>query len=193
MQDAVPVGSGAIAALLGLSEPQVREVCVEAAGGEVLEPANLNTPTQTVIAGSRAAVLRGIEVAKRRGAKRALLLPMSAPSHCALMAPACDQLRGYLSQVVVAPPKIPVIQNADVLAHREPEHIRDALIRQLCSPVRWVETIRYLADAGVTQVMECGPGKVLSGLTKRIVESGVQSFALADSAALAEARATGVH
>jgi len=169
MQNAVPAGVGAMAALLGLDDETVRAVCIEAAQNEVLEAVNLNSPGQVVIAGNKAAVERGMELAKAKGAKRALPLPVSVPSHCALMKPAASQLAEYLKNVTVNAPQIPVLHNADVAAYSDGEKIKDALVRQLYSPVRWVETVQAIAAQGATQAAECGPGKVLAGLTKRIV------------------------
>jgi [acyl-carrier-protein] S-malonyltransferase len=186
MQDAVPEGTGGIAAILGLDEASVRAVCAEAAQGDVLEPANLNSPGQVVIAGHRAAVERGMALAKSRGAKRAVMLPMSAPSHCALMKPAAESLRERLDAITIAPPAVPVVQNADVASFSEPARIRQALVEQLYRPVRWIETVKYLAGHGTTVVVECAPGKVLTGLNKRIVET-LDCRAVTDSAALAAA------
>lgn len=169
MQNAVPAGVGAMAAILGLDDETVRAVCAEAAQNEVLEAVNLNSPGQVVIAGNKAAVERGMELAKAKGAKRALPLPVSVPSHCALMKPAALQLAEYLKSVAVNAPQIPVLHNADVAAYIDSDSIKDALVRQLYSPVRWVETVQAIAALGVTQTAECGPGKVLAGLTKRIV------------------------
>ncbi len=169
MQSAVPAGVGAMAAILGLDDAVVREVCAEAAQNEVLEAVNFNSPGQVVIAGNKAAVERGMELAKSKGAKRALPLPVSVPSHCALMKPAAVKLAEYLKNVTVNAPQISVIQNADVAAYQYAEKIKDALVRQLYSPVRWVETIHAIHALGITQAAECGPGKVLAGLTKRIV------------------------
>ena len=169
MQNAVPAGVGAMAAILGLDDEAVRGVCTEAAQNEVLEAVNLNSPGQVVIAGNKAAVGRGMELAKAKGAKRALPLPVSVPSHCALMKPAALQLAEYLKNVAVNAPQIPVLHNADVAAYSDSDKIKDALVRQLYSPVRWVETVQAIAAQGVTQTAECGPGKVLAGLTKRIV------------------------
>ena len=179
MQSAVPEGVGAMAALLGLEDDVVRAVCAEAAQGEVLEAVNFNSPGQVVIAGNKAAVERGAEIAKAKGAKRALLLPVSVPSHCALMKPAGDALADYLKNITVAAPAIPVWHNADVAAHNDAAAIKDALVRQLYSPVRWVETVQAFVANGLVQVVECGPGKVLAGLNKRI-DSAVQAVALAD-------------
>jgi [acyl-carrier-protein] S-malonyltransferase len=169
MQNAVPAGVGAMAAILGLDDETVRAVCAEAAQNEVLEAVNLNSPGQVVIAGNKAAVERGMELAKAKGAKRALPLPVSVPSHCALMKPAALQLAEYLKSVAVNTPQIPVLHNADVAVYSDGDKIKDALVRQLYSPVRWVETVQAIAAQGVTQTAECGPGKVLAGLTKRIV------------------------
>ncbi len=187
MQQAVPQGVGGMAAILGLDDAAVREACREAAGGEVLEPANFNSPGQVVIAGHRTAIERGVEAAKAHGAKRAIPLAMSVPSHCSLMKPAAVRLRDYLAEVALQAPTIPVIHNATVAEARSPEAIRAALVEQLYSPVRWVETIQAMAARGMSQVAECGPGKVLAPLVKRI-QSEVQGLALNDAAALAAAR-----
>ena len=180
MQEAVAEGVGAMAAILGLEDDVVRAVCAEAAAGEVLEAVNFNSPGQVVIAGNKAAVERGMELAKAKGAKRALPLPVSVPSHCALMLPAAEKLKLYMQSLSINAPTIPVLHNADVTAYREATQIKDALTRQLHSPVRWVETIQEFVRQGVTHVAECGPGKVLAGLNKRI-DTSVQSIALADS------------
>ena len=169
MQAAVPTGVGAMAAILGLDDDLVRAVCAEAAQNEVLEAVNFNSPGQVVIAGNKAAVERGMALAKEKGAKRALPLPVSVPSHCALMKPAAEQLAEYLKNVAINTPKIPVIHNADVASYNDGDKIKDALVRQLYSPVRWVETVQAIHAQGITQAAECGPGKVLAGLTKRIV------------------------
>ncbi|MDP2071539.1 ACP S-malonyltransferase [Methylotenera sp.] len=169
MQSAVPAGVGAMAAILGLDDDAVRAVCAEAALSEVLEAVNFNSPGQVVIAGNKTAVERGMELAKAKGAKRALPLPVSVPSHCALMKPAAVKLAEYLKNVTILTPQIPVMQNADVVAFQDGDKIKDALVRQLYSPVRWVETVQAIHAQGVTQAAECGPGKVLAGLTKRIV------------------------
>jgi [acyl-carrier-protein] S-malonyltransferase len=186
MQAAVPEGTGGIAAIVGLDDAGIAQVCAEAAQGEVLEPANLNSPGQVVIAGHRGAVERGMAVAKAHGARIAKMLPMSAPSHCSLMRPAAVQLRDRLATVAIAAPAVPVIQNADVAAFADPDRIRAALVEQLCRPVRWVETVRHLQAQGVTRIIECAPGKVLAGLVKRTAE-GVEALAITDSAALAAA------
>lgn len=169
MQQAVPEGQGAMAAILGLDDDTVRAVCAESAQGQVVEAVNFNSPGQVVIAGDKAAVERGMELAKAKGAKRALPLPVSVPSHCALMQPAAEQLRAYLQNVTVSTPLVPVLHNADVAAYSDAAQIKDALVRQLYSPVRWVETVQQLAAQGVLSSAECGPGKVLAGLAKRIV------------------------
>ncbi|WP_374350889.1 ACP S-malonyltransferase [Chitinimonas sp.] len=181
MQSAVPEGEGAMAAILGLDDDNIRAACAEAAQGEVVEPVNFNTPGQVVIAGSKAAVLRAGEACKARGAKRALPLPVSVPSHCALMRPAAEQLAAALAGIEIKTPRIAVIHNADVAAYSEPDQIRAALARQLYSPVRWVETVQKLSSEGITVVAECGPGKVLAGMSKRIVDS-LQSVALTEPA-----------
>ncbi|MFW5431309.1 MAG: ACP S-malonyltransferase [Methylophilaceae bacterium] len=170
MQRAVPEGVGAMAAILGLEDAVVNEICTASAQGEVLEAVNFNSPGQVVIAGNKAAVERGMALAKEKGAKRALPLPVSVPSHCALMKPAAEQLAIYLKDVQVNTPKIAVVHNADVAAYAETDKIKDALVRQLHSPVRWVETVQMLHNQGVNKAAECGPGKVLAGLTKRIVK-----------------------
>ena len=168
MQEAVPVGQGGMAAILGLSDEDVRAVCAEAAGGEVVEAVNFNAPAQVVIAGHKSAIERACEVAKAKGAKRALPLAVSAPFHSSLLKPASDRLRDYLEEFRFAVPNIPVINNVDVAVVSNPAGIKDALVRQAASPVRWVETVQKMAADGVTHVVECGPGKVLAGLTKRI-------------------------
>jgi [acyl-carrier-protein] S-malonyltransferase len=183
MQLAVPEGVGGIAAILGLDDEVVREVCKEAAQNEVLEAVNYNSPGQIVIAGNRAAVERGMELAKARGAKRALMLPMSVPSHCSLLKGAAEKLRAYLENVTIQTPSIPVLHNADVKNYPDAASIKDALVRQLYSPVRWVETIQYFGKQGISHNVECAPGKVLVGLNKRI-DSNQQSLTLNDGAAL---------
>lgn len=169
MQSAVPEGVGAMAAILGLDDDVVRKLCITAAEDEVLEAVNLNSPGQVVIAGNKSAVERGMLLAKDLGAKRALPLPVSVPSHCALMKPAALQLAEYLKAVSIKTPNIAVMHNADVALYSDATQIKDALTRQLYSPVRWVETIQKMANMQITQTAECGPGKVLAGLTKRIV------------------------
>lgn len=187
MQNAVTEGVGAMAAILGLDDETVRQVCAEGAQGEVLEAVNLNSPGQVVIAGNRAAVERGMELAKAKGAKRALGLPVSVPSHCALMKPAAEALAEYLQNVPMTASNVPVIHNADVLAYIDISQMKDALVRQLYSPVRWVETVQSAYNQGVTNSAECGPGKVLAGLTKRIVTE-LPCVALTSAEALIEAQ-----
>lgn len=188
MQDAVAEGAGGMAAILGLDDDVVRAVCAEAALGEVLEAVNFNSPGQVVIAGHKAAVERGMALAKEKGAKRALALPVSVPSHCALMRPAADKLALALAGIAVNSPVIPVLHNTDVASFHDPDQIRDALARQLYSPVRWSETLHAMAESGVTHVVECGPGKILTGLTKR-TDARLQPFALTSLAALEEIKA----
>lgn len=183
MQEAVPVGQGGMAAILGLSDDDVRAACVEAAQGDVVEPVNFNAPAQVVIAGSKAAVERACEAAKARGAKRALPLPVSAPFHSSLLRPASDRLQTYLAGVPFHMPQIPLINNVDVAIANDPVAIKDALVRQAASPVRWVETVRKMAAGGITHIVECGPGKVLAGLTKRI-SADVTSDAIFDQVSL---------
>lgn len=168
MQEAVPAGEGSMAAILGLSDEQVKSACNDAAQGDVVAAVNFNAPGQVVIAGSSAAVERAMALCKEAGAKRALKLAVSAPSHCQLMAPAADRLKERLAKVAISAPSIPVINNVDVSMESDADKIRDALVRQLCNPVRWVETIEAMADEGVDRLIECGPGKVLVGLNKRI-------------------------
>ena len=169
MQQAVPEGQGAMAAILGLDDDSVRAVCHEAAQGQVAQAVNFNSPGQVVIAGDKAAIERGMELAKAKGAKRALPLPVSVPSHCDLMKPAAERLRDYLQSVTVQALVVPVLHNADVAAYSDAAKIKDALVRQLHSPVRWVETVQQLASQQILNSAECGPGKVLTGLAKRIV------------------------
>jgi [acyl-carrier-protein] S-malonyltransferase len=184
MQEAVPEGQGAMAAILMLEDEAARAACMEA-GGDV-QAVNFNAPGQVVIAGEKAAVERAIEACKAKGAKRAMLLPVSAPFHSTLMRPAAEKLKVYLDKINIAPPKIAVVNNVDVAVENEPERIKQALVRQAASPVRWVETIKRMVDQGVTHIMECGPGNKLGGMTKRIAP-GVKSFALADRASLEQA------
>jgi [acyl-carrier-protein] S-malonyltransferase len=186
MQEAVPAGQGAMAAILGLDDEATRAACAEA-GGEV-QAVNFNAPGQVVIAGEKAAVERAIEKCKARGAKRAMALPVSAPFHSTLMRPAAQRLEGYLKNVPVRAAAIPVVNNVDVKIQSEPGPIKDALVRQAASPVRWVETIQAMAAMGATHIVECGPGKVLAGMTRRIA-GDVQSFTLSDRAALEQALA----
>ncbi len=183
MQAAVPEGAGAMAAILGLDDDAVRAVCQAAAAGEVVEAVNLNSPGQVVIAGNKAAVERAMLLAREKGAKRALPLPVSVPSHSSLMLPAAEKLLDYLQSVNIRTPRIPVLHNTDVSSHSDADSIRQALARQLHTPVRWVETVRALKAAGAERVIECGPGKVLAGLIKRIDEL-FPAAALVDEAAL---------
>lgn len=179
MQQAVPMGEGAMAAVLGLEDDAVRAACRKAADGQVVEPVNFNAPSQVVIAGHRAAVERGVAAAKAMGAKRAVMLPVSAPFHSSLLRPAGEKLAAYLGSVRISPPRIPVVNNVDVALECDPARIKDALARQACNAVRWVEVVRRIAGEGVTHVAECGPGRVLAGLTKRI-DGNLQGYAIAD-------------
>lgn len=186
MQAAVPAGQGAMAAILGLDDAAVIQVCTDAAQGEVVEAVNFNSPGQVVVAGTATAVARAVELAKQAGAKRALLLPVSVPSHCALMRPAAEQLADALKKISFIKPSVDVIHNVDVAPCAEADAIRDALARQLYSPVRWVETIQTLRGRGITTVVECGPGKVLAGLNKRI-DKDMAALAVFDPASLTQA------
>ncbi len=186
MQEAVPAGIGAMAAILGLDDDQVRQACSNAEQGEVVSAVNFNSPGQVVIAGHKAAVDRACEQAKAMGAKRALPLAVSVPSHSSLMRPAAEAFAVTLAAIDIKAPQIPVIHNTDVSAHSVPDAIRTALVKQLYSPVRWVETIQYLAAQGITHMVEAGPGKVLIGLNKRI-DKNITSVAAFDSASLADA------
>ncbi|MEP7180878.1 MAG: ACP S-malonyltransferase [Betaproteobacteria bacterium] len=188
MQDAVPPDVGAMAAILGLDAVAVAAACAEAAQGEVVEPVNFNTPEQIVIAGHRAAVLRAIDAATARGAKRGVLLPVSAPFHSSLLKPAALRLETKLATVAIAPPALPVLHNVDVQEKSTPDAIRVALAQQAASPVRWVQTIEAFAARGVTHVVECGPGRVLAGLNRRIARE-LKSFALDNGTDLDAARA----
>ena len=186
MQEAVPVGQGTMAVVLGLSDDEVRLVCQEAAAvepGSVVEAVNFNAPAQVVIAGHGAAVERACELAKAKGAKRALKLPVSAPFHSSLLKPASDRLRQYMAGLEFATPQIALINNVDVAVESDAPAIKDALVRQAASPVRWVETVQKMAAGGITQVIECGPGKVLMGLTKRI-DASLSGDAITDQASL---------
>jgi [acyl-carrier-protein] S-malonyltransferase len=189
MQEAVPVGTGAMAAILGLDDDAVRAACAEAAQGQVVEPVNFNAPSQVVIAGHRAAVERGAETSKVKGAKRAVMLPVSAPFHSSLLKPAARRLEQYLADVAFAAPQIPVVNNVDVTTVDTPAQIKDTLARQACNPVRWVEVIQQMARCGVTHVAECGPGRVLGALTRRI-DGSLHGLAIADAASLTQALQT---
>ena len=183
MQEAVPIGQGAMAAVLGLEDDAVRQLCAQAAQGEVLEAVNFNSPGQVVIAGSAGAIQRALELAKSVGAKRAVALPVSVPSHCKLMHPAAQRMAERLKQTQIATPKIPVIHNVHVKTESDPAAIREMLARQIESPVRWVETVQKIAGDGATRIVECGPGKVLAGLSKRITDKA-QTRAVYDPASL---------
>lgn len=183
MQDAVPVGTGAMAAIIGLSDDEVRKACAEAANGHVVEPVNFNAPSQVVIAGHTSAVERACEAAKSLGAKRAVMLAVSAPFHSSLMKPASEQLRARLESVAVAAPQIAVINNIDVAVESDPQRIRESLSRQAAGPVRWSETIARMAADGVTHVVECGPGRVLAPLTRRI-DASLEGLAISDAQSL---------
>ncbi len=183
MQEAVPVGQGSMAAIIGLTDDEVKAACNEAAQGEVVEPANFNSPTQIVIAGHNTALARACDIAKAKGAKRALMLPVSAPFHSSLLQPASVRLADYMTKLNFSAPQIPLINNVDVAILSNPEEIKDALVRQVASSVRWVETIQKMADMGITHVVECGPGKVLAGLSKRI-DSSLTGDAIVDQASL---------
>jgi [acyl-carrier-protein] S-malonyltransferase len=187
MQEAVPEGVGAMAAILGLEDDLVRAVCEQASGtNEIVEAANFNSPAQVVIAGNKVAVERAMEVAKDKGAKRAIMLPMSVPSHCGLMRPAAERMRERLKAVKIAISNVPVLHNADVKSADSADGVRDALVRQLYQPVRWVDTIRAMVSAGATHIVECGPGKVLAGLNKRIAPE-MKAFSFGDEPAFREA------
>jgi [acyl-carrier-protein] S-malonyltransferase len=183
MQEAVPLGTGAMAAVLGLDNAAIAAACDEAAQGEIVEPVNFNANGQTVIAGHKAAVERAMAACKARGAKLAKALPVSAPFHSSLIRPAADKLAARLAELDLKKPLIPVINNVDVEIENDPLRIRDALVRQAYNPVRWVETVQKMAAMGITTVAECGPGKVLAGLAKRCAD-GINGVALADLAAL---------
>ena len=183
MQEAVPVGVGGMAAIIGLDSDSLKTACQEAAQGEVVEPANFNSPTQIVIAGHKTALARACDAAKAKGAKRALMLPVSAPFHSSLLKPASDRLAEYMANLTFSAPKIPLINNVDVAIIDDPQAIKDALVRQAASPVRWVETIEKMASMGITHIVECGPGKVLAGLCKRI-NGSLTGEAIVDQASL---------
>ncbi len=183
MQEAVPAGSGAMFAIIGLDDNAIANACIEAANGQIVSPVNFNSPGQVVIAGEKDAVQRAGELCKEAGAKRALPLPVSVPSHCALMKPAADKLAETLKAMTFNSPEIPVINNVDVIAESDPEKIKDALVRQLYNPVRWTETVQKMHDQGIEKLFEVGPGKVLTGLTKRIVKT-LAAEAVNDTASL---------
>ncbi len=185
MQEAVPAGEGAMAAILGLEDDAVRGACREAAQGQVVEAVNFNAPSQVVIAGHKAAVERGIAAAKAMGAKRAVMLPVSAPFHSSLLKPAADRLASLLEGIAMNAPRMPVVNNVDVAMESEPPRIKAALARQACNPVRWVEVVQRIAAQGVAHIAECGPGRVLAGLTKRI-DDRLQGHAIADAQMLGQ-------
>ncbi len=186
MQEAVPVGQGGMAAIIGLDNDAVTAVCEKAADGDVLSPVNYNAPGQVVIAGTRAAVDRAISISKDAGARRALLLPVSVPSHCALMRPAAERMRERLASVDIAIPDIPVLHNVHVTTESSADGIRDALVRQIESPVRWVDTVDKMANDSITTFIECGPGKVLAGLNRRI-NKATKTWPVFDITTLGEA------
>ncbi len=189
MQQAVPEGVGGMAAILGLEDEVIKTICREITqqnDGKSLEPANFNSPGQIVIAGHKDAVLEGIEKCKAKGAKRAIMLPMSIPSHCSLMKNAADDMQLRLEQVKLQAPKIPILHNADVKAHADIASIKEILVRQLINPVRWVDTVNALAATGISHLVECGPGKVLIGLNKRI-EQSLQHLSLTDTETIQQA------
>jgi [acyl-carrier-protein] S-malonyltransferase len=186
MQEAVPVGTGAMAAIMGLPLDQVERLCTEAAQGQVVEVANINSPQQIVIAGHRPAVERAVRLAGERGARKSVLLPVSAPFHCALMAPAAERLARELEAVPVVDPRIPVVRNVDAGVARRAAEVKDPLRRQVVSPVRWTDCIQRLAQEGATTFVEVGPGRVLTGLLKRTVD-GARVAAVEDPASLDKA------
>jgi [acyl-carrier-protein] S-malonyltransferase len=186
MQDAVPQGQGGMAAILGLEEAIVQRICEQAAEGEVLAAVNFNAPGQVVVAGAARAVERAVSQAKAAGSKRAVMLPVSVPAHCALMLPAAERMAARLQQITFRPPRIPVIHNVHVHVEQDPRAICDALVKQIYSPVRWVETIQKMVVDGVNCLIECGPGKILTGLNKRIV-STVGTLAVFDKPSLQQA------
>ena len=186
MQEAVPEGTGAMYAIIGLDNDAIAKACEESAQGQVVSPVNFNSPGQVVIAGNKEAVERAGVACKAAGAKRALPLPVSVPSHCALMKPAADKLAVALQDITFNAPQVPVVNNVDVRTENDPEAIRSALVRQLYSPVRWTESVEFIAAQGVTSLLEVGPGKVLTGLTKRIVDT-LTAAAVNDTASLSAA------
>lgn len=186
MQEAVPEGTGAMYAIIGLDNESIAKACEESAQGQVVSPVNFNSPGQVVIAGDKEAVERAGAACKAAGAKRALPLPVSVPSHCALMKPAADKLAVALQAVTFSAPQVPVVNNVDVRIETSPDAIRNALVRQLYNPVRWTESVQFMAADGVTLLLEVGPGKVLTGLTKRIVDT-LAAAAVNDTASLAAA------
>ena len=188
MQEAVPAGVGAMAAILGGDDEAIVEACREAAQGEVVEAVNFNSPGQIVIAGHRAAVERAIEAAKARGAKRGMMLPVSAPFHSSLMRPAAERLAAKLATIAFGAPAVPILHNVDVLEHRMPDEIRAALAQQAASPVRWTATVQAIAGRGIVDVVEAGPGRVLTGLVRKI-DGNLKAHSLSDGNGLADAMA----
>jgi [acyl-carrier-protein] S-malonyltransferase len=188
MQEAVPLGTGAMAAILGLEDREVEQACREAAQGAIVEPVNFNSPGQVAIAGESQAVQRAMQAAKARGAKRAVLIPVSVPSHSSLMTGAAQRFAERLARTSIRAPRIGYVSAVDARPHEDPEEIRQLLVRQLCSPVRWTDTVRYLSAAGISHIIECGPGKVLTGLNRRIEKRpGLEFLAIEDPATLAAA------
>lgn len=188
MQEAVPVGQGGMAAIIGLDDAAVAAMCEKAAEGDVLSPVNYNAPGQVVIAGSKAAIERAVSISKEVGAKRALLLPVSVPSHCALMHPAAEQMKQRLAAIEIATPEIPVLHNVNVTSETSADGIRDALVRQIESPVQWVDTINKMVSSNTATFIECGPGKVLTGLNRRINKAS-KTWPVFNTATLDEALA----
>jgi [acyl-carrier-protein] S-malonyltransferase len=184
MQEAVPVGTGAMAAMLGIDVAELDAICSEAAQGEVVSPANFNSPGQVVIAGHAGAVARAIDIAKARGYRKAMLLPVSAPFHCSLMKPAADRLAAVLADIPVSPLAAPVITNVDAAPNSDPTRVRELLVTQVCSPVRWEQSMNAMVGLGVTRLVEVGPGKVLAGLMKRIAKD-VAAAGVEDAAGIA--------
>jgi len=188
MQEAVPVGQGGMAAIIGLDDDTVADVCEKAAEGEVLSPVNYNAPGQVVIAGTKSAIDRAVSASKEAGAKRAIPLPVSVPSHCALMRPAAEKMKERLAQIEISIPDIPVLHNVHMQPETSADEIREALVRQIESPVHWVGTINRMANDGTTTLIECGPGKVLSGLNRRI-NKATKTWPVFNTATLDEALA----
>ena len=186
MQEAVKPGAGAMAAILGMDAPEVIKLCLEISGEQIVAPVNFNAPGQIVVAGDTGAVERMLAVAKEHGAKRAVILPVSVPSHCVLMEQAAERLEIVIGEINIETPNISVIHNFDVASHAAPEAIRNVLTKQLCNPVRWVESVKFMHEQGVGVMVECGPGKVLTGLNKRIAR-GCKTVSVFDSKTLDEA------
>jgi [acyl-carrier-protein] S-malonyltransferase len=191
MQDAVPVGIGSMAAMFGIERDLLEEICCEAAQGEIISPANFNSPGQTVIAGATASIARAIDIAKAHGFRKSIVLPVSAPFHCALMQPAADRLAGTLDEVILNDMLVPFVANVDAEPNQDKNRIKPLLIAQVCSPVLWQQSVTTMADLGVTRFVEIGPGKVLSGLVKRINKE-VTTINIEDSAGVSAAEKGGV-